>query len=108
MAAVAGILFTDAIGKGPWYEAGAADYWLPPLPQLAILFPVVGFLELKRLEGFQATGKSGFVNSFPFDPLGQMSPAMQVKEVKNGRLASACAAAVAGGAPFSAPSLAQR
>ena len=31
--------------------------------------------------------QSGFLNSFPFDPLGLNSPANQVKEIKNGRLA---------------------
>jgi hypothetical protein len=28
MAAVAGILFTDLLGKGNWWEAGAQTYWL--------------------------------------------------------------------------------
>ena len=31
--------------------------------------------------------QSGFLNWFPFDPLNLNSPANQVKEVKNGRLA---------------------
>jgi hypothetical protein len=31
--------------------------------------------------------QSGLINQFPFDPVGMNSPAMQLKEVKNGRLA---------------------
>ena len=34
-----------------------------------------------------STGEPGVVGNFPFDPTGQDSPAMKVKEVKNGRLA---------------------
>ncbi len=89
MAAVAGILFTDAFGIKPvWYEAGQADYWLPPLPQLAILAPVMGFLETKRLENFLKSGQSGVADIVPFDPMGMGKSAdMRIKEVKNGRLA---------------------
>jgi hypothetical protein len=56
MAAVAGILFTDAMGLPKWYEAGAQDYDIPATAQLGVLFPVMGFLELKRLQGFKETG----------------------------------------------------
>jgi light-harvesting complex I chlorophyll a/b binding protein 5 len=56
MAAVAGILFTDAMGLPKWYEAGALDYDIPATAQLGVLFPVMGFLELKRLQGFKETG----------------------------------------------------
>ena len=87
MAAVAGILFTDLVGLPKWYEAGALEYGIPPIAQLAILAPVMGFLETKRLEGFLATGKSGFLDSYPFDPLNQGSPTKQLNEIKNGRLA---------------------
>lgn len=31
--------------------------------------------------------QSGLVDQFPFDPVGMNSPEMQLKEVKNGRLA---------------------
>jgi hypothetical protein len=31
--------------------------------------------------------QSGVINQFPFDPVGMNSPSMQLKEVKNGRLA---------------------
>lgn len=37
-----------------------------------------------------ATGsrvQSGLINQFPFDPVGMSSPAMEIKEIKNGRLA---------------------
>ena len=87
MAAVAGILFTDLVGLPKWYEAGAVQYGIPPIALLAIMAPIMGFLETKRLEGFLATGKSGFVDTFPFDPLNQSSPTKEVNEVKNGRLA---------------------
>lgn len=88
MMAVAGILGTSALGVTPvWYEAGSKGYDIPALALLSIQFPVMGMLETKRLAGFQATGGPGFMNSFPFDPAGMASPAMKVKEVKNGRLA---------------------
>ena len=51
------------------------------------MFPVVGFFELKRYQGWKETGTSGFLNSFPYDPLNQNSPTRAVNEVKNGRLA---------------------
>ena len=87
MAAVAGILATDLLGLPKWYEAGAQQYGIPPIALLAIMAPIMGFLETKRLEGFLATGKSGFVDTFPFDPLNQSSPTKELNEVKNGRLA---------------------
>mmetsp|Transcript_44976 Transcript_44976/g.72209 ORF Transcript_44976/g.72209 Transcript_44976/m.72209 type:complete len:184 (+) Transcript_44976:738-1289(+) len=88
MMAVAGISATDVLGiGGPWYEAGAGDYDFPLPALLAIQFPVMGILELKRIRGWLATGKSGINESFPFDPIGMNSPSMAVKEVKNGRLA---------------------
>lgn len=71
MAAVAGILFTDLIGKTKWFEAGSEEYWMPNGPLLAIEFLVIGFLELKRFQGWKETGTSGFLNAFPFDPAGE-------------------------------------
>ncbi len=34
-----------------------------------------------------SSAQSGFLNSFPFDPLGLDSPEMAEKEIRNGRLA---------------------
>jgi len=82
MAAVAGILATDLLGLPKWYEAGAQQYGIPPIALLAIMAPVMGFLETKRLNGFLATGKSGFMDSFPFDPMGQSSSTKELNEVR--------------------------
>lgn len=60
---------------------------MPSAPLLAIQAVVLGFLELKRYQGWKETGTSGFLNAFPFDPAGMNSGEMAVKEVKNGRLA---------------------
>lgn len=60
---------------------------MPNAPLLAIEFLVMGFLELKRFQGFSETGQSGFINAFPFDPAGMNSKEMQLREIKNGRLA---------------------
>merc|ERR1711977_603402 len=74
-------------GAGKWFEAGAKEYNFPLLPLIAIEFLIMGFLETKRHQGFKETGKSGFLNSFPFDPARMNSSDMQLKEIKNGRLA---------------------
>lgn len=87
MAAVAGILFTEVLGKGKWFEAGAGEYWMPNNALIATEAIIMGFLELKRYQGWKEAGVSGFINAFPFDPAGMNSPDMAVKEVKNGRLA---------------------
>lgn len=88
MAAVAGILFTDALGLPNWVNAGAEADLLLPLPTLiGIEIVLFALIEAKRYEGFKKTGKSGFLGSFPFDPLGLDSPANAEKEIKNGRLA---------------------
>ena len=86
MMAVAGITATDVLGiGGPWYEAGAGDYDFPIPALLAVQFPVMGVLELKRIRGWLATGKSGVNESFPWDPMGMNNDAMALKEIKNGR-----------------------
>ena len=88
MHATAGILFTDAVGLPKFWEAGEAalgDWDIKTL--VAIQVVVMGFLEAARIRGFMATGESGVVGNFPFDPTGQDSPEMKVKEVKNARLA---------------------
>lgn len=54
MAAVAGILGQELLGVTPvWFAAGTKDYAIPPLPLTAIEFLVLGFLELKRFQGFK-------------------------------------------------------
>jgi len=88
MAGVAGIMGQELLGVTPkWFEAGAKEYPIDPLPLLALEFIFLGFLETKRYQGYKNTGSSGFINQFPFDPVGLNSPSMQLKEVKNGRLA---------------------
>ncbi|GLI67227.1 hypothetical protein VaNZ11_011165 [Volvox africanus] len=88
MVAVTGILGQELLGVTPsWFEAGAKEYDIPATPLTAIEFIVMGFLEIKRYQGFKTTGTSGFINSFPFDPAGLNSSSMATKEVKNGRLA---------------------
>lgn len=87
MAAVAGILFTELVGKPKWFEAGAQEYALPSNALVAIEVAVLAVLEAKRYEGFKKTGAAGFLGSYPFDPAGLASPENQLKELKNGRLA---------------------
>eukprot|EP01026_Neomeris_dumetosa_P079204 TRINITY_DN861_c0_g1_i1.p1 TRINITY_DN861_c0_g1~~TRINITY_DN861_c0_g1_i1.p1 ORF type:complete len:273 (-),score=39.70 TRINITY_DN861_c0_g1_i1:191-1009(-) len=88
MMAVAGIFGTELLGVTPkWFEAGAKDYGVPFLPLLAMEAIIMGFLETKRYQGFKETGTSGVMDQFPFDPAGMNSPDMQLKEIKNGRLA---------------------
>eukprot|EP00227_Mantoniella_beaufortii_P000135 CAMPEP_0197616510 /NCGR_PEP_ID=MMETSP1326-20131121/60562_1 /TAXON_ID=1155430 /ORGANISM="Genus nov. species nov., Strain RCC2288" /LENGTH=256 /DNA_ID=CAMNT_0043185397 /DNA_START=62 /DNA_END=832 /DNA_ORIENTATION=+ len=88
MAATAGILFTDAVGLPKFWEAGEValgDWDIKTLVGIQVV--VMGALEAARIRGFMATGQSGIVGNFPFDPAKQDSPASKVKEVKNARLA---------------------
>jgi len=92
MMAVAGIIFTDLFGLGPWWTVGAQPTAIPLNILVAIEVVVMGLLEAKRIEGFKKTGKSGVLSSYPFDPMGMCKDAetekkMKVKEVKNARLA---------------------
>ena len=81
MMAVAGITATEVLGiGGPWYEAGAAEYDLPINALLAVQFPVMGILELRRIRGWLATGKSGVNETFPWDPMGMNGDAMALKD----------------------------
>ena len=71
-----------------WWAAGEAalgDWNLQTL--VAWQAVIMAFLEAARIRGFMTTGQSGVIGNFPFDPTGQDSPEMRVKEVKNGRLA---------------------
>ena len=61
----------------------------PDAALLAIQFPVMGYLENKRIQGWLATGSSGVNETFPFDPMGMgnKDANMKLKEIKNGRAA---------------------
>jgi len=90
MHATAGILFTDAVGLPKWWEAGEvaiADSGFDFKSLVAFQVVIMGFLEAARIRGFMATGESGVIGNFPFDPTGQDSAESKVKEIKNGRLA---------------------
>lgn len=48
----------ELLGVQPkWFEAGAKDYGFPPLALISLEFLLLGFLELKRYQGFKKTGK---------------------------------------------------
>jgi hypothetical protein len=87
MLAVAGILFTDANGIGPWWEAGSLDYGIPTPTLVAIEVAVMGLFEYKRIENWKKTGESSILGWAPFDPMGMNSPEMKLKEIKNARAA---------------------
>ena len=59
MMAVAGILFTEALGFAPkWFNVGYESIGDYPLPALvAVQALVMGAVETKRLTGFKETGK---------------------------------------------------
>jgi hypothetical protein len=87
MAAVAGILFTDLVGAGDWWTAGAKEYSIDTKTQLAVGIPVMAVLEALRAKGWERTGQSGAFGMHPFDPMGMSSDDKKLKEVKNARLA---------------------
>ena len=87
MAAVAGILFTDLVGLPKFWLAGAEQYALDTKTLAIIEVAVFAVLEAKRYEGYKKTGETGFLNSFPFDPMGMRNEDRKLKELKNGRLA---------------------
>lgn len=87
MMATAGILLTDAVGLPKFWEAGAADYAFDFKTLAIIEAVVIGAFEYKRFENIKKTGEGGLLGMVPFDPVGMNSETMQLKEVKNGRLA---------------------
>jgi Chlorophyll A-B binding protein len=56
MMATTGIVVQELLGKGNWWEAGAAKYDMDFLPLLAIEFVIMSFFETKRYIGFKETG----------------------------------------------------
>eukprot|EP00793_Prasinoderma_coloniale_P004056 PRCOL_00006231-RA len=88
MMAVVGIATAETLGVQENWSTVAVDGNLFPLQSLiAIQFPVMGFLELKRYQGWAATGQSGIIDAFPYDPWNLDCEDMRWREVKNGRLA---------------------
>merc|ERR1712093_860186 len=87
MAAVAGILLTDLLGVGNWWEAGTKSYPLDINILIPIQLIVMTIFEAKRFENITKTGEGGLLGFTPFDPANMRSDDMRVKEVKNGRLA---------------------
>merc|ERR1712193_55419 len=87
MAAVSGILLTDLVGVGNWWEAGAKDYPIDLNALVAIEILVMTIFEGKRFENFLKTGEGGLLTMTPFDPCAVLSDEMRLKEIKNARLA---------------------
>lgn len=57
MMAVPGILFTESFGvEDKFWLAGSRDYWAPFNALVAIEAVTMGFLEMKRYQGFVKTG----------------------------------------------------
>merc|ERR1712007_391171 len=91
MIATAGILGQECLGLEKWFLAGAKNYGLSLLPLIEIQSVVMGFIETKRFQSLKETtetssrpptrGGSGWT----YGDMG--SPDMQLKEIKNGRLA---------------------
>lgn len=88
MLAAAGILFTEAVGRGPWWTAPERGiYPLPYWTGIIVFHAVYAGFELKRFQNFQKYGETGLLNSVPFDPLGLNRDKRRQNEVRNGRLA---------------------
>ena len=87
MMAIMGILFTEAVGKGHWWEAGKMETSLSLPVLIALQVAVLSALEYYRIEGWQRTGNSGVLKFYPWDPLGFNSDARAKQEVLNARAA---------------------
>ena len=58
-----------------WFDAGAKDYGFPPLALISLEFLLLGFLELKRYQGFKKTGK---VRQNVFSPNSTQAPGISL------------------------------
>ena len=91
MTGAAGVIFCDIWNvDGEWWNRGAMDFGFPLAALIGWQVVVMGAAENARYKGFMETGSmSGFLNKFPFDPFNvkKLDKDMEVKEIKNGRLA---------------------
>ncbi|KAK9808223.1 hypothetical protein WJX73_010548 [Symbiochloris irregularis] len=88
MMGVLGMLFVEAIGKGPW---GSAPFRVE-YPMAYVPLVIAGHLayitfEYFRWVNFNKKGETGLLFFAPFDPLGLTSDRTRQSEVRNGRLA---------------------
>merc|ERR1711871_152782 len=83
MAAVAGILFTEAAGLPDFVQAATQDYGIPFNTLVITQVIVMGVLEYYRIKSFEKTGECSLLLQAPFDPLGLKSEETKVKELKN-------------------------
>lgn len=82
-----GILFTEATGKGNWWEAGKMETSLSLPVLIGVEVAVMAVLEYYRIDGWQRTGKSGVLKFYPWDPLGFNNNDRAKQEVINARAA---------------------
>jgi len=87
MAAVVGILFTEAAGLPNFIEAATVDYGISTKTLIGTEVIVMGVFEYFRIKNFQKTGECSLLGKAPFDPLKLKTEETKLKELKNGRLA---------------------